>query len=77
MRERKAGRVAFPRVVRAELLEAAVLLPLSTMNLGAAWSEKVVSMSDAAPGGHGKTYAQVPAAEVQRWARYAEFRGDR
>ena len=75
MREAKATRVALPRVVRAELLEAALLLPLATMNLGAEWSGKV-TMSDAAPGGHGKTAASVPPALVQRWARFAEFRGD-
>ena len=57
-----------------ELMSMLALLPCMTMRLRAPFSPRVFC-SDAAPGGHGISYALAPTEQVQDWCRLCDYKG--
>ena len=74
-RDLERRRVGASMEVILELVSAALLLPLCRMSLQMPWCNRVVA-HDAAPGGHGLAYTELPPGDAQLWARWACHRGD-
>lgn len=74
-RQANQYRVAWNEDVFQEFQVALILIPLMQASLQSPWSSRIVC-TDAAPGGHGMSYAYASSSRAQRTARMAEFRGE-